>query len=72
VLTNVPVLFESDELSQWLTGLEIPEVLKTIKKGSVSRVDIEVHNTSDHDITLPRHTLLCRLQIIEELFILAF
>jgi len=65
VLTNVPVLFEPVELSQWPTGLEIFETLKSIKKGSVSRVDIEVHNTSDHDITLPRCTLLGRLQLIK-------
>ena len=31
----------------------------------MSRVDIEVHNTSDHDITLPRRTLLGRLQLIK-------
>ena len=31
----------------------------------MSRVDIEVHNTSDHDITLPRRTLLRRLQLIK-------
>ena len=65
MLTNVPVLFEPDELSQWPTGLEIYETLKTVKKGSVSRIDIEVHNTSDHDITLPRRTLLGRLQLIK-------
>ena len=65
VLTNVPVLFEPDELSQSPTGLEIYETLKTVKKGSVSRVDIEVHNISDHDITLPRRTLLGRLQLIQ-------
>ena len=31
----------------------------------MSGVDIEVHNTSDHDITLPRRTLLGRLQLIK-------
>ena len=45
MLTNVPVLFEPDEQSQWPTGLEIYETLKTVKKGSVSQVDIKVHNT---------------------------
>ena len=65
MLTNVPVLFEPDELPRWPTGLEIYETLKTVKKGSVSRVDIEVHNTSDHDITLPRRTLPGRLQLIK-------
>ena len=65
VLTNLPVLFEPDELSQWPTGLKIHETLKTVKKGSVSRVDIEVHNTSDHNITLPHLTLLGRLPLIK-------
>ena len=31
----------------------------------MSRVDIEVHNTNDHDITLPCRTLLGRLQLIK-------
>ena len=65
VVANVPVLFEPDELSQWPTVLEVYETLKTVKKGSVSRVDIEVHNTSDHDIVLPRRTSLGRLQLIK-------
>ena len=59
------MLFELDEQSQWATGLETYETLKTGKKGSVSRVDVEIHDSSDHDIIFPRRTLLGRLQLIK-------
>ena len=65
VVSNMPVLFEPDELSQWPTGFEVYETLTTVKKGSVSLVDIEVQNTSNHDIALPRRTSLGRLQLIK-------
>ena len=31
----------------------------------MSRIDIEVHNTSQHDITLPNRTPLGRLQLVK-------
>lgn len=65
VSTNILVLFEPDELSQWSTGLEIYETLKTVKKWTVSWVDIDVHNTSDHNIVLPYRTPLGRLHLIK-------
>ena len=34
-------------------------------KGSVSRIEIEVHNTSQHDIALPNRTPLGRLQLVK-------
>lgn len=42
VISSMPVLFEPCELSPWPTSLEIYETLKTVKKGSVSRIEIEV------------------------------
>ena len=64
VVSNIPVLFEP-ELSQWPAGLEVYETLTTVKKGSVSRVDIDVQNTSHHDIVLPRRTSLGSLQLVK-------
>ena len=61
----MPVLFEPDEMPQWPTGLQIYETLKTVKKGSVSRIAIEVHNTSQHDIVLLNRTPLGRLQLVK-------
>ena len=62
VSSKMPVLFEPDEMPQWPTGLQIYETLKTVKKGSVSGIEIEVYNTSQHDIVLPNPTPLGRLQ----------
>ena len=64
VLTTMPVPFERDKMAQWPTGLQVYETLKTVKKGSVSRIDIEVHNTSQHDIVLPICTPLGILQLV--------
>ena len=44
VSSTIPVLF--DEMYQWPTDLQIYETLKTVKKPSVSRIAIEVHNTT--------------------------
>ena len=63
--SNTPVLFEPDELSPWPAGLEISETLKTVRKGSVPRIEIEVHNTSQHDIIIPGRTQLGRLQLVK-------
>lgn len=63
--TTMPVLFEPDEKSQWPTGLQIYKTRKTVKKGSVPRIDIEVHSTSQHDTVLPNHTPLGKLQLIK-------
>ena len=65
VSSKMPVLFEPDEMPQWPTGLQIYETLKTVKKGSVSRIEIEVHNTSQHDILLPNRTPLGKLQLVK-------
>ena len=65
-LTNsIPVLFEPDELESLPHGLEVPEALLTLTKGKTSRVDIEVHNTSNHDITLKGRTVMGRLQLVQ-------
>ena len=65
VSTMMLVLFEPDEMAQWPTGLQVYEMLKTVKKGSVSQIDIKVHNTSQHDIVLPNRTPLGRLQLVK-------
>ena len=65
VTSNTPVLFEPDELSPWPAGLEIYETLMTVRKGSVSRIEIDVHNTSQHDIIIPGRTQLGRFQLVK-------
>ena len=62
---NTPVLFEPDELHEWADGLEVYETLTTVKKGYVSRVYVEVHNVTAHDITLRNRTTLGRLQLVK-------
>ncbi|KXJ14888.1 hypothetical protein AC249_AIPGENE26963 [Exaiptasia diaphana] len=59
-----PVLFEPDEMPQWSDGLEVLESVTSLKKGYVSRVAVEVHNTTVHGIVLRNRTPLGRLQLV--------
>ena len=62
---STPVLFEADEHSQWPSGVEVPDTLLMVKGGKSSRVDIEVRNTTRHDIKLRGRTVLGRLQLVQ-------
>ena len=64
VESSCPVLFEPDELQLWPPGLEVYETLTTVRKGNVSKVNVEIQNTTSHDITLPSRTSLGRLQLV--------
>lgn len=46
-------------------GLETYEALETVKKESVSRTEIEVHDSSQRDIILPGRIQLGRLQLVK-------
>ena len=63
--SNTSLLFETDELSPWLAGLDIYKTLKTARKVSVSRIEIEVHNTRQHYIVLPGQTQRGSLELVK-------
>ena len=56
--SKLPVLFEPDPEQPWPTGLDINETLTNINGGVSSRVVIQVRNSTDHDIVLPKRTTL--------------
>ena len=60
-----PVLFEPDTLAQWPDGLEVNETLLNIKPGKTSKVQVAVHNRTDHDIVLRNRTPLGVLQAVK-------
>ena len=62
---STPVLFEADEHGQWPSGVEVPDTLLMVKGGKSSRVNIEVRNTTRHDIKLRGRTVLGRLQLVQ-------
>ena len=62
---RIPVLFEPNSEQSWPSGLEISEELLTIPHGSSCRLQINVLNTSDHDITLYKRTTLGTLQLVK-------
>ena len=62
---TTPVLFEPDESNPWPSGLEITETLLTVKKGKSIEVEIDIVNSTNHDIRLPGQTLLGRLQLVQ-------
>ena len=61
---KVPVLFEPSELEQWPAGLEVPEMLLSVKQGNNSIVHVKVFNPTDHDIVLRNRTEIGRLQLV--------
>ena len=53
---KVPVLFEPSELEQWPAGLEVPEMLLSLKQGNNSIIHVKVFSPTDHDIVLRNRT----------------
>ena len=62
---RTPVLFESDENPTWPSGLQVSNTLLTANVGKSIRVEIEVDNTTKHDITLKNRTVLGHLQLVQ-------
>ena len=58
------MVFEPNVLETVPPGLEINQSLHTLKRGSSSKLGIEVHNLSNHDIRIPRHTLLGHVELV--------
>ena len=62
---HTPVLFEPNELIQLPEGLEVNETLLNIKPGKTFKLQIVVHNGTDHDIVLRSRTSLGVLQAVK-------
>ena len=65
IKTRTPVLFEPDLGMSWPSGLEVGETLVQLKQGKSSKINIEVSNTSDHDLVLNGRTLLGSLHLVK-------
>ena len=65
---KVPVLFEPSELEQWPAGLEVPEMLLSLKQGNNSVVHVKVFNSTDHDIVLRNQTEIGSLQLVRSVY----
>ena len=62
---RIPVLFEPNPEWPWSDGLEVPETLTTISRGS--RVNIQVNNPTRHPIVLRKRTVLGRIQLVRSI-----
>ena len=60
----MPALFEPDEQSQWPSGLVVQETLTYIKRTKSTILEIPVFNNTNHDIRLPKRTVLGRIQLV--------
>ena len=67
---KVPVLFELSKLEhvQWPAGLEVPEMLLSLKQGNNSIVHVKVFNPTDHDIVLHNRTEIGHLQLVKSVY----
>ena len=62
---QTPVPFEPNELVQLPEGLEVNETLLNIKPGKTFKLQIVVHNGTDHDVVLRSRTSLGVLQAVK-------
>ena len=65
---TLPVLFEPSELEQWPAGLEVPEMLLSLKQRSNNIVYVKVFNPTDHDIVLCNRTEIGCLQLVRSVY----
>ena len=65
---KVPVLFEPSELELWPAGLQVPEMLLSLKQGNNSIVHCKVFSPTDHDIVLRNRTKIGRLQLVRSVY----
>ena len=56
--------------NQWEEGLEIQEALLMVSKGSCCSVSIPVSNTSNHDITIKKGSMLGTLETVQSIITL--
>lgn len=64
---DTPALFEPDIDGHYPHGLEMNETLVKLPAGNSSRVNIEVVNTTKHDIVLKGRTVLGKLQLVRSI-----
>ena len=65
IASRTPFIFEPDELHPWPSGLVLPEKLLAVKQGKSSQIEIEVTNSTKHDILLPNQTVLGRIELVQ-------
>ena len=58
-----PVIFEPDEVSEWPESLKINEKVIMLHRGQ-QRININVINTSQHDVILKGNTVLGRIELV--------
>ena len=56
--------------NQWEEGLEIQEALLMVSKGSCCSVLIPISNTSNHDITIKKGSMLGTLETVQSIITL--
>lgn len=64
IKVKTPALFEPDLTKPWPSGLNVCETLVTLKQGNSSKIEIEIINDTNHDITLKGRTLLGQLTLV--------
>ena len=63
--SNIPVLFQPDELQDWPESLVINDKLLMLKKGVCRKVQITVVNSSKHEVFIHPNTVLGRLELVK-------
>ena len=64
VLEKTPVVFEPSVNQVWPEGLDIPQTMVTMEKGTSCRISVPVSNVTDRDIILHPRTLIGSIQSV--------
>ena len=65
IASEIPVVFQPEENPDFPNGLVVSESLFSLKPGKKSVVKFQVQNISNHDIVLPKRTVLGGIQLVQ-------
>ena len=60
-----PALFEPEVIGHLPDGLQVNQMLITLKRGTKQMLSIDIENLTDHDIRLRSNTLVGHLQLVQ-------
>ena len=63
--SEIPILFEPEENSDLPYGLVVSESLFSLKPGKSNVIKFRVKNITNHNIVLPKRTVLGRIQLVQ-------
>ena len=65
IARSVPAIFEPEMIGGIPDGLQLTEMLVTLKRGTTQMLQVNIENLTNHDIRIRNNTLVGHLQLIQ-------